>query len=775
MMACMVLSGYFLQFQVGAARRLARGVVMRSDANAGERVIKMGAWSAGPGCHGGCGVEVHVKDGKVTKIEGDPDHPWYHGRACPRVLAMTQYIYSPNRLRHPLKRIGARGEDKWLEISWEEAFDICETRMRELADKYGPECMLFTQGTGRDVGGMISFLAYSYGSPNWCMMGLSGHSCFTPQLAAGYITQGDFTFPDAAQFLPDRYDDPEWVAPKCVISWGASMSRGCVDHYWSGHWFLDQMRRGAKLIVIDPRCTWEASRATIWLQPRPGTDGALALAFLNVVITEKLYDKDFVDKWCHGFDKLAERVQEYTPEKVEKLTWVPAEKIRQAARMYATETPSGIEIGRPVEGNPDGTTVIMTIHDLIAITGNLDVPGGNVICRSAYGVTTYPYNTEEVIQLYGEELYTKLSEKRIGADKYPLVKSFRAWAQPDEIIKQLETGKPYPIKGVWTQANNWLANQAGDPRRHYNAIKDLDFNVVVDLFMTPTAQAVADIVLPAASFPEKDSIYCIGGPLNIIEKVIDVPECKSDWEINFTLAKRLNPKAVPWNTVKEMLTARMLPSGYTFESLGEKRWDLAPKDHACGSRPYRRYEKGQLRKDKQPGFRTPTGKVELYCTSYEKWGYDPLPSYREPGPESPEQTPEVYKEFPLIMMTGRRSPVLFHSEHRNIPWLREIDPDPLIEINPETAKEKGIENGDWVWIEGTMGKCKRKAKVTPIIHPKTVMVPHAWWLPESDGKAPHFYGVWDLNVNQLIPMGYPDKAGFGGGPLSYMLCRIRKV
>ena len=127
------------------------------------------------------------------------------------------------------------------------------------------------------------------------------------------------------------------------------------------------------------------------------------------------------------------------------------------------------------------------------------------------------------------------------------------------------------------------------------------------------------------------------------------------------------------------------------------------------------------------------------------------------------------------MMTGRRSPVLFHSEHRNIPWLREIDPDPLVEISPETAKAQGIENGDWVWIEGTMGKCKRKAKVTPIIHPKTVMVPHAWWLPESEGKAPHFYGVWDLNVNQLIPMGYPDKAGFGGGPLSYMLCRIRKV
>ena len=517
-----------------------------ADKNQGVEVIRMGAWSAGPGCHGGCGVEVHVKDGKVIKVEGDENHPWYQGRACARVLAMTQYIYHPDRLRHPLKRVGERGEGKWQQISWDEAFDICEKRLREIAEKYGPESVIFSQGTGRDVGGMLSLLAYAYGSPNWTMWGLSGHSCFTPQLAAGYVTQGDFTFPDAAQFLPDRYNDPEWVVPKVAISWGCTLNRGCVNHYWSGHWFTDMMQRGTRLIVIDPRCTWEASRAELWLQPRPGTDGALALAFLNVVINESLYDKKFVDKWCHGFDKLKERVQQYTPEWAAEITWVPREKIIQAARMYAENTPSCIQIGRPVEGNPDGCTVIMTIHQLIAITGNLDVPGGNVICRSAYGVTTYPYSTEEVIQLYGEELHRRLSEKRIGADKYPLVKNFRAWAQEDAIIEQMETGKPYPIHGLWIQASNPLANQAQDTRRHYEAAKKLDFIAVVDTFMTPTAQLLADIVLPAASFPEKDSIYCIGAPLNIIRKVIEVPECKSDWEINFTLAKRLNPEAVPW-------------------------------------------------------------------------------------------------------------------------------------------------------------------------------------------------------------------------------------
>jgi anaerobic selenocysteine-containing dehydrogenase len=224
-----------------------------------------------------------------------------------------------------------------------------------------------------------------------------------------------------------------------------------------------------------------------------------------------------------------------------------------------------------------------------------------------------------------------------------------------------------------------------------------------------------------------------------------------------------------------MLTDRMKPSGYTFDELAEKGWDLAPKGHPCGSTPYRRYEKGLLRNDKKPGFRTPTGLVELYCTSYEKWGLDPLPAYKEIEPQSPITTPEIWKDYPLIMMTGRRSPVLFHSEHRQIPWLRELDPDPIVEISLQTAKEQGIETGQWVWIEGTMGKIKRKAKVTPMIHPKMIMVPHAWWLPETEGKSPYNYGIWDLNCNQLIPMGYQDKSGFGGGPISGMLVKVYKV
>jgi anaerobic selenocysteine-containing dehydrogenase len=739
------------------------------------KMIKMGAWSPGPGCHGGCGVKVYVKDGKLLKVEGDEDHPFLQGRLCPRCLALTQYIYHPDRLRYPLKRVGERGEGKWQRISWDEALDTCETRLREIRDKYGAESIVFGQGTGRDSGGPIIFLAYAYGSPNWTLFGLSGIACFTPRLAAMHTVEGDATFPDAGQFFPLRYKDSEWKTPKVLISWARNLAGSqCTDHYFTGHWVVDMMKRGTELIVIDPVCSWEASRAKLWLQIRPGTDGALAMGMINVIISENLYDKEFVEKWTYGFDKLKERAAQYPLDKVESITWVPREKILQAARLYATSKPAAIRFGQPLDSNAEGTVTIHALNCLWAITGNLDIPGGNVIARPPYGVTIYPYSTQEVIALYGQEFVDKMNKKRIGADKYPLVKNFRSWALSDCVLEQMETGKPYPIKGLWCQTNNFMANTAQDPRRHYEAVRKLEFNVVVDTFMTPTAQAIADIVLPAGTFPEKDSVFTTGVPLNAIQKVLTVDECRDDWTINFELAKRLSPEAVPWNSVKELLTHRIRQCGQTFEELSKSPWAMAPKGDPNGTVPYRRYEKGLLRPDGKPGFRTPTGKVELYSTVFESYGLDPLPYHREPL-ESPVSTPDIYKKYPLILITGRRNGVMFHSEHRQIPWLREINPDPTVEINPVTAKELGIVDGDWVAIEGVRGKIKRKAKLTVTMHPGMVHALHGWWLPETEGKAPNFYGIWDLNVNQLIPMGHQSTSGFGGALTKTMLCRISKI
>jgi anaerobic selenocysteine-containing dehydrogenase len=745
---------------------------MRIDEN--TKVYKMGAWSPGPGCHGGCGVEISVKDGKFVKIEGDVDHPYHEGRLCPRALALGQYINHPDRLRWPLKRVGERGSGKWARISWDEALDTCESKLRDIRDKYGAESMVFGQGTGRDSGGPILFLAYAYGSPNWTLFGLSGIACFTPRLAACFQVMGDMTFPDAAQFFPERYDDPDWKCPEVIVSWARNLQGSqCADHYFSGHYVTDMMKRGAKLIVVDPVNGWEASRAELWLRIRPGADGALALGMIKVIIEENLYNKEFVDKWTFGFDKLKAHVATMTLDEISQITWVPKEKIILAARMYAKAKPASMRFGQPLDSNAEAVATIHGLASLWALTGNIDNPGGNIITRPPKGVTLYPYSTEEVIQLYGQEFVNKMNLKRIGADQYPLVKNFRSWAMSDDVLKQMETGTPYPVKGLWCQTNNFIAGTAQDPKRHWEAVRKLEFNVVVDTFMTPTAQLIADIVLPAAALSEKDSVFTTGVPCNPIYKVATVDEARPDWEINFELAKRLNPQAVPWANVRGLFDQRLAVIGKTFETLIDSGYVMAPKGDA--TTPYNRHEKGLLRPDGQPGFRTPSGKFEFYSQKFEEYGLNPLPYHEEPI-ESPFKTPEIYKDYPLIMMTGRRVGVMFHSEHRQIPWLRELNPHPSIDLHPDTAKEYGIKDGDWVLIEGTMGKAKRRAKITPIMHPKIVMAQHGWWIPEAtyngDGNP---YKVWDINVNQLIPMGHNSKSGFGGAFTKTMLCRISKV
>jgi anaerobic selenocysteine-containing dehydrogenase len=741
---------------------------MVEDSNK-EQIIRSTAWSAGPGCHGGCGMKLHIKDGKLVYVEGDEDHPWNQGRTCPKGLALTQYIYHPDRITYPMKRVGARGEGKWERITWDEAYDTIERRFKDIREKYGAESIIFAQGSGRDIGGPITMLAYSYGSPNWINMGLSGHSCYTPRLGEMFATQGDFCVIDASQFFEKRYDEPQWRPPKVIIVWGQNPS-ACGDMHYHG-WIIDCLKRGSKLIVVDPRVTWIASRAEIHLPIRSGTDGALALGMLNVIINEELYDKEFVEKWCYGFEELKKRVQEYPPEKVAKITWLKKEDIIEAARMFATNKPSGIHWGLPICMDPQATVVAQAINQLWAITGNIDVPGGMVIAKPSHGAVSYPYNTQEMEDLYGADLVKRLAEKRVGADRYPMVKNFRAWALADVVIEQLESGKPYPFKGVWMQTTNFLACMAGEPRRHYEAIRKLDFNVVVDLFMTPTAQALADIFLPAATYVEKDSLRTLWAPLATSTKVLEVGECKSDWEINFELAKRLTTKPWPYKSVKDYFNRCLKVAGLTFDELAKKGWEAPPEGP---TKPYRRFERGLLRKDGKPGFNTPTGKVELWSNRYEEWKLDPLPYYEEP-PESPVSTPELWQEYPLIMGTGLRSPALFHSEHRQIPWLREITPNPSVEINPETATRLGIIDGEWVYIENKRGKVKAKAKVTPVIPAWMVMVAHGWWLPEAQGTEPYLYGIWEYNVNNLVPMGRQSRSGFGGGAYKTTLCRVRKI
>jgi anaerobic selenocysteine-containing dehydrogenase len=804
----------------------------------GIEVVRTTSWSAGPGCHGGCGVLAYVKDGKLEKIEGDPEHPWNQGRLCARVLAMKQYVEHPKRLKKPLIRRGKRGEGKWEEVTWDFAYDFIEKEMKRIRDESGPESFIFAMGTGRDIGPWICLLAYAYGSPN-VMFALSGNACYSPRIAALDTIQGDYCVFDAGQWFEKRYEDPRFVLPKCMIIWGYNINSSCPDNLF-GHWIVDMMKRGTKIIVVDPRLTWFSSRAEIWLRARPGSDGALAMGLLYVIVNEGLYDRDFLEKWTNAplllrtdrnvllrekdlfrggkegnfavwdknggkiafwdaeklelipssanpviscdvslvdvegreircqtvWDAFKKRVNEYDPRTVEKITGVPEGDIIRAARLYAKSKPASIQWGVPIDMTPNVTSLSHAIACLWALTGNLDAPGGNVIARFAFDAVAYALpGAEGVIKLKKKEQ----DEPRIGREKYGPFQKFIWRCQTDAAFEQIFTQKPYPIRGMWIQTCNPLAGIGMDPKRWREALLKLDFIVGVDLFMTPTL-IYADIVLPAATFLEKEGIRSWWVPLQSINRAIRVGECKSDAEINFELAKRFDPE-FKWNSLEELFDEIIKPSGLTYKELKEKVWVFPPEGHP--SHPYHRYEKGLLRKDKKPGFQTPTGKFELYSVLREEWGYEPLPVHEEP-PFTPLSRPDLLEEYPLILSTGRRSPVYFHSEHRMIPWLRSLDPDPLVEIHPETAKKYGIEDGAWVYVENWMGRAKFRAKVTPIVPEWMVMATHGWWFPERKGEEPELFGAWESNINLLIPMGQNGKDGLGA-PIKHLLCKIYRA
>lgn len=727
----------------------------------GMTVTRTIGWT-GPGCHSQCGLLVYSKDNQVIKVEGDLETPYSEGRLCLRCLALPKVVHHPDRLKYPLKRVGQRGEGKWERITWEEAYQMIVEKTRKIQAQYNPESIVVMMGTGRNVWAAGSKLAYTgFGTPNVCMF-FSGLSCYAPRLRIMPITQGFFCVADCAQMFPDRFDNPAWKVPECILLWGNNPVVSNPDSFM-GWWMVECMKRGTKLIVVDPRRTWLANKAEIWLQIRPGTDAALALAMINVIIEEELYDKEFVEKWTFGFEQLKERAKQYSPEKVEKITWIPKEKIIEAARFYARSKPAAIQWGVGFEQANSGVSAILGLQALWGLTGNLDVPGGNIINKPT------PFH-EIPPPLWGrKELSAEMKKKRIGAKEYPLV----PMAQPDILVDTMLTGKPYPIKMAWIQSSNPIACMGADSKKTLQALLAMEFVVVADMFMTPTAMAAADLVLPVASGLERDGIRteCYEtawwGPLRAVNKVIQVGECKSDDEITLELGKRLNPGGFPWKDLEEMLDWLIRDSGRTFK---EMRGLGTPHYYPFH---YRKYEKGLLRGDGKPGFETENGKFLFSVPYFDKIGLDGLPYYEEP-PESPYSTPDLAREYPLVLTTGSRLWGCFNSEHRQIPEIREIHPNPMVEIHPETAQKYGIKDGEWVWIENMRGKCKQIAKLTPNIDKRVVHAQHAWWFPEKSGPAPSFFGVWESNINLLVPYGQQGPSGFCA-PYRCGICRIRKV
>ncbi|MBT3363632.1 MAG: molybdopterin-dependent oxidoreductase [Chloroflexi bacterium] len=715
-------------------------------------------------CKGACRVLAYVKNGHLIKATEDPDDPrkdmlFPTAGGCEKLRAAVEVMYHPNRVNFPLKRVGERGEGKWETISWEQALDEIAAKLQKIVDEHGAEAIAGVKGTMRTRNFMPRFFNL-LGSPNCTTQ---GKICSGPIGVLAAALNG---------WYPNR-STYGGVIPECILLSGTDPGQS-----WPRQAYVmrECKKKGGKLIVIDPRETAAAKLADLWLQPRPGTDAALFLAIINVIIEDETYDKEFVSKWVHGFDELKERAKEYTPEKVSEITWVPADKIRAAAKILGDNKPHYSWNGMGSEQLTDSIHVLQARFILATITGSLDVPGGVHV-----GGPGLVRGIPEISAM--DKLSDAQKAKQMGADKFKfqswpgykiiLENSMKFWnhlpsseqtlaASPHQpsLYRAMIDGKPYPIKGVITLAHNPMVTQA-NTKLVYKALKSVDIHVVLDYWMTPSAE-LADYVLPAASGWERPFfMFSYAGDQAVPEKIEGEYDHKIDYDIFRELGIRMG-QDWPQETLEEMYDWQLEPIGMTFKQL------MNQNGYMKGERKFETYkEKG--------GFGTTTGKAEVYSTVLDKLGYDPLPKFDEPH-ETPVSQPELAKDYPLILITGGRFRPMFHSEWRQVDSVRQKRPHPTMQLHPDTAKKMGINDGDWAWIETPRGRIRQQCQHFKGIDPRVCHVEHGWWFPELPGEDPWLHGVWESNANVLTDDD-PEICGevHGGWPLRTALCKVYKA
>ena len=674
--------------------------------------------------HGGCALLVGVRDNRVVAVKGDPDGFLNRGYVCPKGLAAPQRLAAPGRLKHPLKRVGDRGGGRWRRISWEEALDAVSSNLSAVRARSGARSVAFCQGMPKGLEHFALIrLANLFGSPNVVAV---QDVCHAPREVSGMHTCGFYPVVD-------------WHHPaELILIWGsnptATNEEGQICALLQA-----QIERGAEIAVVDPRRTELAARAGHWLQVRPGTDAALALSMLHVVVTESLYDAEFVNRWTHGFEQLAERLADYAPEKTAETTWVAPELVRSCARSYARARPGAIAWGNAIEQTAGNFDTARSLINLMALCGNLDVPGGNIQAN------------EPPQQRLGEF---------VRADRQP--------AKPKEMIharqgciprlmtvppvhfrRAVLEGIPYPVKAAYIQCANPVLSYADSNLTEETLLK-LDFLAVAEIFMTPTA-ALADVVLPAATHLEFDDIghYGLGHGILLARPGAVAPpgECRPDIEIVNELGRRMTSAADWFGDYHEMLDGLLAPAGLTFDAFAER-------GYLRGEERFRKYE--------ARGFKTPTGKVELSLSRAESEGLPDLPGFRElPEPADPD--------FPLVL-TSCKDPNYLHSSYRWLEKLRRRRPQPQVLVHPRTAEACGVAEGEDIIIETRHGRITQSVRLDAGIHPDVIFAAYGWWFPEMEETQK---SRWQrANFNCLTTTETVGKQ-FGTPNLKGINCRIR--
>lgn len=703
-------------------------------------------------CPAGCWVIVtYDKAGRIDKVR--PDESSDLGIICKLGEHSADIVYSADRLLYPLRRKGPKGTYEFERISWDTAYDIIADRLTGIKLHFGPEANAVYTGRGSfelslcDVFqpkgvavSSASSILFPFGSPN--TMGV-GSLCYVSfAMIAPHVTMGGM--------LINMFSDIENA--QLIVVWGANPATDCPP--------LDLKRiteahgRGAEVVVIDPRRTMTAKLANAeWIPVRSGTDGALALGMCNVLIEEEIYDDAFVKDWTVGFDQFSQYVQHFRPDVVEKITGVPAEKIRTLAMRISGANGTSPVMYSGLEYNDSGVQAIRATLVLWALAGQLDVPGGRCFSMRE---NSFPINREGHIQ-------NPDIRKTIGRDCFPVYSLYRAESHPMALPGAVIRGSPYPIRSLIILGAS-LITAWPQPEIWRETLRSLDFLVCIDRQLTADA-AYADIVLPGTTMYEIES-YMIYGPIfRIREKVIEpVGEARNDFFIMSELAQRLGYGYLYPRSEEELLRHVLKASGYTPEDV-RARGGIVQIPTAMMQ--YKKWEKGLLRNDGMPGFNTPTGKFEIASTILEEYGYDPLPVYTEPK-EGPYSQPDLLGEFPLIFNSGSRVTTDFRSQHHGIPALHKERPEPTVTINTQDAEERNIRDGDAVRVKTVRGEVIMRAFVTDDIMRGTIDA-------NMGGGGPVGPVAWqECNINELTDLHrYDPVSGF---PVyKALLCDVIKV
>ena len=700
-------------------------------------------------CPAGCGVHVHLKAGKIDRLTPIKNHP--NGIVCPRGMRAPEIVYSPDRILYPQHRIGPRGATAFERVTWDRAFDGIVDGLHAIAREHGPEAICVYTGRGNFEFGLnetfapagtvessASAVLFPFGSPNTTGVG-----------ALCYVSYGMLSsracFGDYMRNMREDIDNAT-----LILVWGANPTTDSSPIKLPA--IKRAKRGGARVIVIDHRRneTAKATRAE-WIGIRPGTDGALALGVIGVLIEEDLYDQDFVEQWTHGFDELCAYVRAFTPARVEAITGVPAERVRTLAREIAAAQGCSIVTYTGLEYSNSGVQAIRAVWVLQAIAGHLDVVGGKLFTMRG--------------ALRANRLLTEPppdAPEPIGKAEYPLYYDVRREAHAAMLPRAILEGDPYPVRALIVSGSS-LITAWPNPDLWRRALAALDLLVVINRF--PTADSrYADFILPATTLFEIESYMIYDGFIQHRQRVIQpLGEARNDLLIFAELAQRLG-YGYRWPQTEEAAVRYALRgTGITLKELRARpegiRFPLPPMR-------YRKYRTGELRVDGKPGFNTPTGKFEIASEWLRAAGYEALPVYTEPS-EGPLADPDLAGEFPLVFNSGARTQPAFRSQHYNIPSLVAMQPEPEVQLHVEDALARGIVDGDEVYVVSPRGKAPFRARVTEDIVPGAVEV-------NMGGGGPLGPEAWQrANVNDLTD--FDNRDPISGFPVyKALLCEVVK-